>query len=272
MADIGRLRWILTADTQQFDRAMRRTAGNLRRIGNLVAGGFAAGRVSGFARGALETVDTMAKLARAADVTVTELQALRHTADLAGVSQDRLDQSLLDFTRRLGEAQMGFGRLFRTMRDYDRQGLITLLRTQDTTEALIEMSRIIQRAPSQPAAAALTSAAFGTGNLRMVNLMRQGPGGLAAGARSAMENLTFVTQNTARTIEELQDTATRAYGNIESTTLNATASILAQVSGVIQRIDRLLLDFQGGDLAERAARVVGTVFNFVAPGASRTTR
>ncbi len=272
MADVGRLRWILTADTRQFDASMRRTAGGIRRLAGIAATAFSAGRIGAFGSRMLNTVDSMAKLARAAGITVEQLQLLRHAGDLAGVSQDRLDDALLRFNKRLGEAQMGFGPLLRMMARYDQTAAVRLLRSGSSLEALGRMSRIIQQAPTPAAAAALTSGAFGTGNLRMVNLMRGGPAGLAAGMQSGIRNMALVSTDAARTFEELQDTVTRVQSNIRSTTLNATAEIVTSITGLVQRVDRFLLDLRERTLSERAAAAVGAVFNFVLPGFSRTTR
>lgn len=272
MADVGRLRWILTADTRQFDAAMRRTADGIRRLAGVAATAFSAQRIAGFSSGLLSTVDSMSKLARAAGVTVEQLQLLRHAGDLAGVSQDRLDDALLRFNKRLGEAQMGFGPLLRMMARYDQTAAVRLLSSTSSLQALGQMSRIIQQAPTPAAAAALTSGAFGTGNLRMVNLMRGGPRGLATAMESGLQNMALLSSDAARTFEELQDTVTRVQSNISSTTLNATAQIVTSITGLVQRIDRFLLDLRQQTLGERAATAVGAAFNFILPGFSRTTR
>ena len=262
MPDVGRLRWVMTADTRQFDSAIRRTGRNLRRFASLAAGAFTVGRASQFLRSTVEQVDNLAKVADAAGVTAEQLQVLRHAADLAGVSQARFDDNLLRFTRRLGMARMGFGPLFENMRRYDQLALAAVIATESTTEAFARMSAIIARAPSRPVQTALTTMAFGTGGARMVNLMRGGPQGLAAAQRSAEQNLALISTDTARAMEALQDSATRAYGNMESTVLNTSTQMLQQVTGLIDRLDRFVLDLRRGG-------ILGNLGNLVFPNRFR---
>ena len=120
MADLGRLRWVLTADTRQLDGALRRTARGFQRLGAIAAAGFSLRGAGNFMRGAVDAADNMQKTADAAGVLVEELQQLRFVADLAGVEQRQFDDAIQRFALRLGKAQLGFGPLLETLkREFD---------------------------------------------------------------------------------------------------------------------------------------------------------
>ncbi len=270
MPELGRLRWVLTADTRQFDSAMRRTGQGLRRLGRLAAAGLGVRGIGSMLRRGIQTADSIAKMADAAGVSIEALQALRHTADLAGISTQKFDDALLRFSKRLGELQLHQGPLFRFLSRYDARMIRSLAATDNTTEAFVRMAEMIRGAPGrlQPA---LTAAAFGVGNIRMRTMMAGGAPGLAAGVRSAMENVNFITTQQARQMEQVNDTITRANERFTTEMAQMAIKVVQLVAGAVQKVERFIDSITEKTLGERFMEGAAALGRFMFPGAARTT-
>ena len=99
------LKQIITADTSNFDGALGRSLGALRRFS--VAGAAALGAVTGaltvMTARSLGTIDAQAKLARAVGGTTAAIQALERAGDRAGVQSSELAGAATRLNQRLGE-------------------------------------------------------------------------------------------------------------------------------------------------------------------------
>ena len=234
MADVGRLRWILQADTRQFENAMQRTTFALRRLGRTAATILGVGGIGRGITSVLGTVDAMAKLAANAGLSVEALQRLRFAAEEAGIPTAQFEDSLLAFNRRLGELQVGGGPLLQFLRRFDAQLATDLFTIRDTEEALFRLSRAVQQAPTQAIGAALTMQAFGRGGLRATEFLRQGPQALRGAMMRAPEPP--VTTEIAETIQRTNDAFLRAQETVNAqildTLFTATRAVVEAANDV----------------------------------------
>lgn len=218
MADVGRLRWILTADTRQFESAMQRTNFALRRLGRTAVAMLGAGGIGRGVTNILGTVDAMAKLAANAGLGVEAFQRLRFAAQEAGIPVASFEDSLLAFNRRLGELQLSQGPLLTFLRRFDAGLARDLFTIKDTEEALLRLARAAQEAPTTAQAGALTMAAFGRGGLRATQFLRQGPDALRAAMARAPQPP--VTEEISKVVQDTQDRWLRAQETVNAKILD----------------------------------------------------
>ena len=182
MADVGRLRWILTADTRGFDQSMRRVSGAFRAIGRTAAGALGVAGVGAMVRNALNTADAVGKVARAVGLTVEQLQEFQFAFEESGGSAERFQRFLQQFSRQLGELQSrGGGAMATFLRDTNEGLLKTLYSAESMEQALMDLNKAVQGMDTREVNA-LLSAIFGRVTPGIANLLRQSPAALA-GAR-----------------------------------------------------------------------------------------
>ncbi len=181
MPDVGRLRWILTADTRQFETGMNRARRSLMRLGRLAAGFVGArGLTAGLSAG-LQTADAIGKIARAAGVATDDIQQLRFAFQEAGGDLAQFDRLLLQFNRQLGDLRARHaGQLATFLRETDRGLFMNLKQAEDTTEAFMRLAdAAAQLEPGRRGA--LLAAAFGRPSTALNVLVQGGRAGIRAG-------------------------------------------------------------------------------------------
>lgn len=162
MADVGRLNYKITADATAFERGMSKAKAAVKSL----AVGF--GAMSAVAAGvgvavkkALDVADNLAKTSRAVGVSVTLLQALRHSATLAGGSTERLDAAMLRFTKRLGELKGGMGSLYSVLKKTNPEVAQMLADAENSDQALEILFQALLNTKSGAEQMALAAAAVG---------------------------------------------------------------------------------------------------------------
>lgn len=261
MADVGRLRWILTADTQQFDRAMRRVGGTFRGISRIAVGALGVAGLGGAVRGALSTADAVGKVARAFDLSVESLQRFQFAFEQAGGAPERFNRALAQFTRQIGELQAtGGGTLATFLRRTDRGLLDVLFRAQDTEEALLALNRALQGAEGAQRTA-LLAAAFGRVTPGLANLLTQPPAALAAARGRAPVRF---TEQMVRDAERTNDELLRLQREYQHTILGIVVPFFRWARQELQDLSdgvRMLVDRISESFIGRAARFVGGLFD-----------
>ena len=181
MPDVGRLRWILQADTRQFESGMNRARRSLMRLGRLAAGFVGARGLSAGLAAGLQTADAIGKIARAAGVATDDIQQLRFAFQEAGGDMATFDRLLLNFNRSLGDLRARHaGQLATFLRETDRGLFLNLKQAEDTTEAFLRLAdAAAQLEPGRRAA--LLGAAFGRQSRAMNVLVQGGRPGIRAG-------------------------------------------------------------------------------------------
>ena len=261
MADVGRLRWVLTADTRQFDASMRRVGSTFRTVGRFATSALGVGGIGAATSAAFRTADTIGKVSRAAGLTAEQLQELRFAFGEAGGAARMFDRLILNFTRSLGDLQSrGGGALAEFLRRTDQGLLVTLFNAQNTEEALTALSGALQARDAR-GAGALAASAFGRPSPAILNLLRQGPEALAASRGRTPD---VITEEQIRRAERLNDERQRlveaALVNITQAVLNATAFIEQEVSDIREGVTGLI-NLISESFVGRTFRFIGELFD-----------
>lgn len=176
-------------------------------IGGLAVG-LAVRRIAQFTNDAIKAGDTIAKTADKVGVGIEALQKLRFAADLAGISQEKLDSSLERFTKRIGEASQGTGEAKKALEILgvsftDANGKIR------PTEAVLSAVADAMASVETPAQrAALAAQLFGREGVGLVNLLKGGSSALQKFGDQAEAVGAVLSEDLARAAEVLNDKLT----------------------------------------------------------------
>lgn len=248
MSDFERLNIILAARDQAFKAAMDRNAARIerfarraqkdlsktsksfdlmgtaaKRVGPILVALSASAVVSRL-KSTISALDGIGKTADKIGITTDALQELRAVAESAGVSQDKLDQSLVIFSKTLGEASMGLGE--------GRTALKTLgleadkLAAGGADKALAAVADAMAGVTDPAQRAALAMKLFGESGVSLVNLLREGSRGMAGMRAEARELGIVIDEKLVRSAEGAQ-TKLDLMGRVISAQLNSALISLA---------------------------------------------
>lgn len=231
-------------------RRLRREAGAARRtLRNLGRGLANAGRTAlRFAAGAAASVvalsalvrnsisysDNLAKTARAAGLTVEELQGLRHELELQGVAVDKIDTFASRFTVSFSNINKQSSLLKTTLRDLDPEFLKTLTNVTDQRKAfdlLIERLRSYQT--TGRAASVLEPFVGARQAARLAEAIRATDNSLSDMITNAQRVGPILTTQLADRAQELNDRITVLGTNIRGTFSVAIARNSVAISNAI---------------------------------------
>lgn len=221
--------------------------------------------------GIKQAIDDLDKLAKQADkvgVTVEALQKFRFSAEQSGVATQTADMALQRFSRRVGEAAQGKGELVGVLEQYNIATRDAGGRTRSLNAILGDYADVVAGAESQQEQLRLAFKAFDSEGAALVNLLRQGRGGMDDLA-SAAERLGIVQTEQARAAEQASDALGRLAFGIRQRLLIATAD-------AIPAIERLADTFTEAlpSIAEFTTKGIEFIERFVQEGKKRfeTTR
>ena len=168
----------------------------------------AARALRSLALGAIETQDQLGKTAQKVGISVTELSAFRHAAELAHVPMETLTAALGRFS----------ANVVRGSKELDVLGIAT--RRQDGTlrsasEILRDVADRFARMPDGVAKTALAIDLFGRSGKELIPLLNAGSRGLEEMTAEARDLGRVISEETAKRAEHLRDNMTRLKGAIE---------------------------------------------------------
>ena len=176
-----KLRVELTAKdkTKRAFGSVQKSLGKLKsslfNIKALIGAAFAAVAIralKNFVTNTLDAADALAKTSRAIGLTTDTLQELRFAADLGGVSTEKLDASLLKFTKTIGETRAGTGALITFLKNSNVELLNSIQNASSFDEAFDLVTKTLRETTSATDRAALANAAFGrSGSLIAANMI-----------------------------------------------------------------------------------------------------
>jgi len=226
-------------------------------IKGAITGAFAVAGVvalARFTRSAIQAADEIAKTSDVIGITTDSLQELRHAADLSGVSNERLDKSLAQFTRRVGEARAGTGSLVTFLKKFDEGLLNSITSAKSNTHAIDLLFKALDKVENAADRSALAFAAFGRAGPELNVLLRDGLGGFQAMREEARKLGLVISEDLLRQAEIANDQLTRLEKVIGIKLTAAIVSLSPQISELAQRfIDAIpaIVKF-GGKLADLA--------------------
>lgn len=206
----------------------------LKRLALPLVGGFlSGGAVLAGLKSTVARLDEIGKTADKIGITTDALQELRAVAESAGVSQDKLDQSLQVLSKNLGEAALGMG-----------EGRVALkalgleagqLKGFGLDRALSTIADALNRVEDPAQRSALAMKLFGESGAGMVNLLREGSAGMEQMRADARALGVVVEESLIRNAEEAQ------------TKLDMMSRVIsAQLSSALVNLAPLLIDAANG--------------------------
>jgi hypothetical protein len=219
--------------SRQADDLQRRISGvSLRAAGMATAIAAAGAGLVLATKKALDHADATAKQADAIGISTDALQEYRHAAELSGVANDKLDASLLQFTKRLGEAREGTGSLAEFLVKYDKDLLGAVQTTTSAEQALDLVLRKMAETEDQAERAALANAAFGRSGVQLTNILRDGTAGLEDMRREARDLGLVLDEDLLRNAEAANDALTR----MERVVGRAIQKLLLELAPLIEEV------------------------------------
>lgn len=262
MASIGNLSAKLVLDTTQFSSGASRAARDLGGLDDrFSAFSVGIGRVSGaltslaatfgivlsvraFASAISDTMQNIDDLAKASDrlgVATEELAGLRHGAELAGVSADKLDTSMERFLRTLSTGSKAFEMLNLSAEE---------LRTMDTADALGLVADRLNRVGNNADRVRIAMELFGRGGAEMINFLAEGSEGISAAVAEAERLGIAINRVDAGRIEAANDAMTRMEAAWEGVKTEIAIGVADPMLAVLDTTTEIV----------SAARELGSVF------------
>jgi len=220
MAAISTLAVQLTARTGPFRKGIARAEKRISKFSasvgalTLKAAKFSAAlgvaAVAGLAlltRQAFKTLDAIGKMSDQIGISVDALQGLQLAAQLTGLSSDTLEKSLKIMTRRIGEAQQGFGEGERALESLnlkvkDLEGLAPEVQFKLIADGMAGIA-------TQTEKAAIANQLFGRSGVDLLNTLQLGSGAIDDLIKENRRLQGSLSRIEVKKIEEANDAITR---------------------------------------------------------------
>lgn len=206
-------------------------------------------------------IDNLAKTSAKLGIAVNELQALRHAAELSGVSTSTLDMAMQRFTRRLAEARSGTGEAKAALEEMgiafnDSEG-----NARSQTDVLRDVADALQSVPNQADRVRLAFKLFDSEGVSLVNMLQNGSAGLKQMTDDFNQLGLAISAEETRKVEAFNDAMSRLGTLFTNIGQKIGASILPQLQKLIMFLGDNLL----GALLS-AVRGFGSFFKFAVDG------
>lgn len=258
---IGALRAELSANAAQFERDMGRARNAVKKssssmsknmmrfrasvdkgvksLFSLRSAAVAAAGATGLfllAKRSIETADSIGKMARQLGVSAEELQELRFAAQRAGIEQGRLDQSMVAFTKRLGEAKQGTGQAKDALEELG----ISMEDLKDATpvEALAKVADKLSEIEDPMRRNAILADLFSRSGIIMGNMLTDGAAGMAQMRQRARELGVVLSNDIVRRAEQAAD----ELGDMEKVLSVAATSAGLELMPAMRSLSQALTD------------------------------
>jgi hypothetical protein len=241
-ATIGALRFVLGADTAEFERGMKSVEGGLKRA---AAVGAAVGAALGTAfldmaksladgvSKSLEAADKLGKMAQSAGIAVEQLSALKHAADLSDVSLESLTGSLEKLGRNMTEAVSNpLSTAGRTLQALGISAVDAAGQLRPVNDVVFDIADKFSKFQDSASKTALAINLFGRSGADLIPLLNQGRTGLQQATQEAERYGLIVSSRTARASEEFNDTLRRLQAVQEGYVQQITARLLPSLNAI----------------------------------------
>lgn len=271
----------------QIERSSKQTASGMKllagiEVGKLLVGGLT--KVYGIMKSGVTTLiswskevsqiaDAIGKLSASTGVAVEPLQVFQRVALDNGISGDKLGEALKRMTKRLAEAQQGFGEALPALQ---RLGLnVEDLANMKPEQAFLKIGQAIGNLPQKGQQAAAAFKIFSDQGLAMVPMFKDMEKNIAATSKEMLSLGQILTGSQITAIEEMND----SFNEVFETAKKIGAQVLANFAPAIQKANENLLEFvknfeynglQGGqafvsfaaDTLERVVQAMADAFDW----------
>lgn len=213
-----------------------------RSIFSMKAGFISAAGIAGigfFVKKSMNATDEMAKMSRAIGVSVEELSALRHAASLGGLEATQLDKAvqklainMADMSRGVGLAKDVFEKHNISVKNADGELRTVMEVMSDVADVTAGMTNATEKAD-------LAYKLFGARGAKMINMLEGGAEGMRAAMKEAETLGLVMSSETAKGVEDANDSFTRLQAFMSST----FAQTVAQLAPAIRSMTDALIEF-----------------------------
>lgn len=247
--------------TSRINRMLASTSTQIGSLGRSFVAGFAggvfAGGVGGLVSGVRSVVSELSEMGKQIDrvgLSAKVFQELKFGFGEAGVSASEFTTGMEQFTRRIGEASMGGGRLAEILK---LNGVA--LRDQHgrmrSNEALLrDYANLVKNAGSEQERMTLATEAFGRGGASFVLALRNGADGFNDMAKAADKAGGTIDEKLIRKAEELDDRWAATWRKFE---INAKSAIMSVIRW-FDHLDRRADEFANSSFFRRIAENIPT--------------
>lgn len=234
-AVIGALRVVLGADTAALEKGFKDAQGSLSSFGAsagkalAVVGSAIAGAtvgIGGAIKLAIDKADELGKMAQKIGVPVEELSALKHAADLSGVSLETLSKGVGRLARNTVEAAQG---LQTPVRAFEALGINIRNsegKLKSVSELLPELADRFSKMRDGPEKTALSMQLLGRAGADLIPLLNMGKDGLKETMEEAKALGLVIDTKTAKAAEAFNDNLTRMGAIFSGIVTRITAEML----------------------------------------------
>ena len=228
----------MNRSTRAINRALKSTTSQVALFSKAFAAAFIGAGLTGFTakvRSSIAELSEMAKVIDRVGLSSDVFQELQFGFELAGVAQNDFVTGMEQFTRRIGEASMGTGRLHDIL---EANGVA--LRNQNgemrsSEDLLRDYADLIANAGSEQERMTLATEAFGRGGASFVNALKNGSAGFDDMADSAANAGGVIEKDLLDKAEELDDKFAAVSRTIEVKFKGAVVSAVGAVDDLRDR-------------------------------------
>ena len=206
-------------------------------------------------RSQMKAIDALGKTADKIGVTTEALGAMRHAADLTGVSTSTMDMALQRFVRRTSEAARGTGEARGALQEL---GLSAGgLSRMPLEEAMQQVADAMQGVGSQSDRVRLAMKLFDSDGVSLLQTLKGGSAGLKEMADEAEALGILLSRADVAQVEAANDALTRSAAIFDGLAAQFTVAIAPFVEEIANQMRQAALDTEDfGNMGFEAARAV----------------
>lgn len=198
----------MNRSTRAINRALKSTTSQVALFSKAFAAAFVGAGLTGFTASVRRSIAELSELAKVIDrvgLSSDVFQELQFGFELAGVAQSDFVTGMEQFTRRIGEASMGAGRLHDIL-EANGVALRTHTGEMRSGEALLrDYADLIANAGSEQEQMTLATEAFGRGGASFVNALKNGSAAFDDMADATANAGGVIDRELLKRAEELDD-------------------------------------------------------------------
>lgn len=250
-------------DVKTVNRKLDKFGRKLAGIGKAMAASFAVlGAAAGAAFAKISSdVDQLAKSSQQIGIPIEELSALRHAADLSGVSFEKLKTGVGQFSRAISDSLAGAKsegvRALDSLNVSLKDGRGQL---KSTTQILEEVADRFQKMPDGALKTATAMQIFGKAGRDMIPLLNQGSAGIAQMTKEASQLGLVIGGSTGAAAEKFNDNLTRMKSVLRGI---ANAVFSNVIPTMVELSERFLGAMKQGDGFKVVVSALTGAFNFM---------
>lgn len=235
-AKIGNFRKKMAAAKKSLGNFAKAAREKMKKVAAVTAaaGVAAAAGVGYMAKKCIDGMDATGKLADRLGMTTKSLTAMRHAADLNGVSAGALEKGLEGYVRRLGDAAKGTGPAAEAMKKFGLS--VDELSRMPVADQMALIADKIKELPTPAAKAAAANALLGKSGLQMVTMLQQGGDAMRAAMREADDLGMTYDRATAAMAESVNDNLARVKGVFAGLGASLTTTLLPGLLNVSTKL------------------------------------